>query len=145
MSYKSLGDLMDSIKTSGSTYKRPTPDEYEQIAIAAMTALEENGIDTFVLIKNDLVRDWWGKRKEAIRKAEETRVEKERMNRIREEALARLSDEEKIALGLTKPITKIKKRAVVEEDVGDYDKWDPNRSKEFFDFIERQEYHTLKK
>ena len=84
-------------------------DRLARIACKAMDALEENGIEDFLLLKDDEVRQWWQQHKEADRK-EKTRVaEKERRARVKAEALARLSDEEKELLGLAQPKKLVKK------------------------------------
>jgi hypothetical protein len=59
------------------------------------------------VLKNEEVRTWWEEHVRADR-AEKARIaEQERKDRVRAEALARLSDEEKELLGL-KPKLKIK-------------------------------------
>lgn len=82
-------------------------DKLARIACKAMTALEENGIEDFLLLKDDEVREWWQKHKEADRKEQARIAEIERRERVKAEALARLSDEEKELLGLAR-----KKRSV---------------------------------
>ena len=78
-------------------------DRLARIACKAMEALEENGIEDFLLLKDDEVRQWWQQHKEADRKEKARVAEKERRQRVKEEALARLSDEEKELLGLAQP------------------------------------------
>lgn len=73
-----------------------------RIACKAMTALEEMGKEDFLLLKDEEVREWWGKHKEADRKERARVAELERKERVKAEALARLSDEEKELLGLAK-------------------------------------------
>jgi hypothetical protein len=72
------------------------------IAHIAMQTLEENGIADFVLLKHDDIRDWWKERKlEILRRNAEVEA-RARKAEIKARALARLSDEEKEALGLKK-------------------------------------------
>lgn len=76
--------------------------EFEEFAKVAMRELTANKIDIFVLLKNDKLRDWWnGVLKEEL--AEQLKKEaEERRKQVKEDALAKLSDEEKEVLGLTK-------------------------------------------
>jgi len=53
-------------------------------------------------LKDDEVRTWWAAHKEADRKARETEELKKQHLKLRRSALKKLSDEEKIALGLKK-------------------------------------------
>lgn len=46
-------------------------DRLARIACKAMTALEKDGHADFLLLKDDEVRDWWLKHKEADRKRQE--------------------------------------------------------------------------
>ena len=78
-------------------------DMLARIACKAMTALEENELEDFLLLKDDEVRAWWLKHKEADRKEKARIAEQERRERIKADALNRLTDEEKEVLGLTKP------------------------------------------
>lgn len=75
-------------------------DKLARIACTAMTALEEMGKEDFVLLKNEEVRSWWEQHKiddAKERNREDADLEKKR---IREEALAKLSDAEKKVLGI---------------------------------------------
>ena len=72
------------------------------IAHIAMQTLEENGIADFVLLKHDDVRDWWKERKLEIERRNAEVEAKARKAELRARALARLTDEEKEALGLKK-------------------------------------------
>lgn len=85
-------------------------DKLARIACAALNELEENGIAEVLLLKNDELREWWAAHKEADRKERDRLAEIERKQRVKEEALARLSDEEKELLGLSKkkPASKFK-------------------------------------
>lgn len=92
-------------------------DRLARIACKAMDALEENGIEDFLLLKDDEVRQWWQQHKEADRKEKARIAEKERRERVKAEALARLSDEEKELLGLAQPKKSGAKKAL--KKVGD--------------------------
>jgi len=72
------------------------------IAHIAMQTLEENGIADFVLLKHDDVRDWWKERKLELLRQQATAEARARKAEIKARALARLTDEEKVALGLKK-------------------------------------------
>lgn len=75
-------------------------DRLARIACKAMTVLEEDGHADLLLIADDEVREWWGKHKEADAKARAEREERARVERIKKEALAKLSTEERRALGI---------------------------------------------
>ena len=83
-------------------------DKLARIACKAMTALEESEKEDFLLLKDDEVREWWQAHKEADRKEKARLAEKERRARVKAEALARLSDEEKELLGLAQPKKPVK-------------------------------------
>jgi len=75
---------------------------FESFAKEAMGALVEAGNADFVLLRNDKLRKWW---QEVVRKdlAEKARIEAiARKKALKEQGLAKLSDEEKEALGLTR-------------------------------------------
>jgi hypothetical protein len=75
-------------------------DMLARIACKALTELEKNEIEDLLLLKDDEVRTWWTKHKEDDRKEQARLAEIERKARVKAEALARLSDEEKELLGL---------------------------------------------
>ena len=77
-------------------------DKLARIACKAMTELVKSGYADFLVLKDDEVRDWWEKHQEADRKAREKEERKKQVAKTRREALKKLSDEEKIALGLKK-------------------------------------------
>ena len=77
-------------------------DMLARIACKAMTVLENNRIEDLLLLRDDEVREWWAKHKEADRKAREKEQRKQERIRLRRAALRKLSEEEKIALGLKK-------------------------------------------
>jgi hypothetical protein len=84
-------------------------DKLARIACKALTALEELEQEDFLILKDDEVREWWSAHKEADRKEQERIAEKERKERMREEALAKLSSEERELLGLA-PKAKVKSK-----------------------------------
>ena len=77
-------------------------DKLARIACKALQALEAMGKEDFLLLKDDEVRLWWAEHKEADRAAREAEEEKQRRKEAKERVLARLTDEEKILLGLKK-------------------------------------------
>lgn len=83
-----------------SSHYREQHDRLARIACKAMTALVKEGKADFLLLKDDEVREWWEKHLEADRKAKEEAAEKRRINKLKKEALAKLSDEEKKVLGI---------------------------------------------
>lgn len=90
-------------------------DKLARIACAAMDELIKHGKADFLVLKNDELREWWEQHQEDDRKERERRAEIERRKRIKEEALARLSDEEKELLGLA-PAKQLKKRKLSTRD-----------------------------
>lgn len=86
-------------------------DKLARIACAAMTELEKQGREDFLILKNEEVGTWWAAHKEADRKERERVAEQERRERVKREALDRLTDEEKELLGLKKPAAKRHKKA----------------------------------
>lgn len=89
-------------------------DKLARIACRAMEALEKDGRADFLLLEDDEVREWWTEHKEADRKERARVAEQQRREAVKQEALNKLSDEEKELLGLKKP--KVKKSAVVRKD-----------------------------
>lgn len=77
-------------------------DKLARIACKAMTELVKSGHADFLVLKDDEVREWWEKHQEADRKAQEAKAEKARRAKVKREALAKLSDEEKKILGIKK-------------------------------------------
>ena len=86
-------------------------DKLARIACRAMEALEKDGRADFLLLENDEVREWWTAHKEADRKERARVAELQRREAVKQEALNKLSDEEKELLGLKK--SKVKKTAPV--------------------------------
>ena len=87
-------------------------DMLARIACKAMTELENNKIEDLLLLRDDEVRTWWAAHKEADRLAREKEQRKQERIRLRRAALRKLSEEEKVALGLKKS-----KDKDIEEDV----------------------------
>jgi hypothetical protein len=85
-------------------------DKLARIACEALTELEKVGKADFLILKNDELREWWEAHKEADRKEQARIAEAERRERVRKEALSRLTDEEKELLGLKKPTVKKHKK-----------------------------------
>ena len=71
-----------------------------RVACRALTELEDNGIADMLLLRDDETREFWIKHKafDRARKAEE--AEKLRLEELKKAALAKLTDEEKAALGI---------------------------------------------
>lgn len=77
-------------------------DKLARIACKALGALEAMEKEDFLLLKDDEVRAWWTEHKEADRKAREAEERKQALKAAKARALAKLSDEEKVLLGLKK-------------------------------------------
>jgi hypothetical protein len=94
-------------------------DKLARIACRAMEELERNGIEDMLLLKDDETRDWWAKHKEADRKARAIIEERERRERVKQEALAKLSQEEKEVLGIaTKRHRKFTNDKLIDDLIG---------------------------
>ena len=81
-------------------------DRLARIACKAMEALEKDGRADFLLIGDDEVREWWTAHKEADRQERARVAELQRQEAVKQEALNKLSDEEKELLGLKKSRSK---------------------------------------
>ena len=77
-------------------------DKLARIACRALQALEDMGKEDFLLLKDDEVRVWWKAHKEADRQARAEAQAKQERKEAKERILARLTDDEKILLGLKK-------------------------------------------
>lgn len=77
-------------------------DKLARIACKAMEELVSQGKADFLILRDDEVREWWEQHQEADRKAKEAELEKRRRAKVRREALAKLSDEERKILGVKK-------------------------------------------
>jgi hypothetical protein len=71
-----------------------------RVACRALTELEDNGIADFLLLRDDETREFWEKHKEFDRKRKAEEAEKLRLEEVKKAALAKLTDEEKDALGI---------------------------------------------
>jgi hypothetical protein len=69
-------------------------DRLARIACAAMTALEAEGKEDFLLLQNDEVREWWDAHKIADEKARVERETKKKLAALRKAALAKLSPDD---------------------------------------------------
>lgn len=118
-------------------------DKLARIACAAMTELEKQGREDFLILKNEEVGTWWAKHKEADRKERERVAELERKKRVKEEALKRLTDEEKELLGLAPKVKKVHKKfenKVIDLDLESVQEW----AKEEYDDLIRYSENDLK-
>lgn len=77
-------------------------DKLARIACAAVEALVKDGREDFLMLSNDEVRKWWQEHQEADRAAREAEEAKRLRKEAKQRALDKLSDEEKILLGLKK-------------------------------------------
>ena len=78
-------------------------DRLARIACQAMQTLEDMGKADFLLLKDSEVREWWTAHKEADRKAQAAAAEKLRREELKRAALAKLTPEERAALGIKTP------------------------------------------
>lgn len=85
----------------GGFERTPAKSKFEKFAVEAMEELEKNSIADLLLLKNDKLREWWKSHKAAEAKKLAAKLEQERIARVREEALAKLSTEERKVLGIT--------------------------------------------
>jgi hypothetical protein len=75
-------------------------DRLARIACRAMEALTEAGQADFLLLKDDETREWWTAHQEADRRAREQAEAKLRREELKAAALAKLTQEEREALGI---------------------------------------------
>lgn len=75
-------------------------DKLARIACKALTELEKNEVEDMLLLGDDEVRTWWKKHKEDDAREQARLAEIERKERVKQEALAKLSDEERKLLGI---------------------------------------------
>lgn len=101
-----LKELMKDFETSSnndSSYGlKKQCDRLAGYAHVAIEALVADGRADFVFLKHDGMREWYHSRLAHIKKQEEAALARARKAEIKERALARLTDEEKEALGLKK-------------------------------------------
>ena len=89
----------DSPGYNDREWKKKT-DMLARIACKALTELEKDGRADFLLLKDEEVREWWTAHKEADAKAQAAREAKAQREQIRKDALAKLTKEERKALGV---------------------------------------------
>ena len=77
-------------------------DKLARIACKALGALEAMEKEDFLLLKDNEVREWWAEHKEADRRAREAEERKQALKAAKARAMAKLTDEDKILLGLKK-------------------------------------------
>lgn len=77
-------------------------DKLARIACKALGALEAMGKEDFLLLKDDEVRTWWQQHQEDDRRAQEAERIKQERKEAKARAMAKLTDEDKILLGLKK-------------------------------------------
>jgi hypothetical protein len=108
-SYDSSWDAHDSDRDKIRELKKQA-DMLARIACKALDELEKNKIEDMLLLRDDEVRVWWKKHKEDDAREQARQAEVERKKRIKEEALAKLSTEEREILGLASKATQTKKQ-----------------------------------
>lgn len=77
-------------------------DKLARIACKALNALEAMEKEDFLLLKDNEVREWWAQHKEADRQAREAEERKQSLKAAKARAMAKLTDEDKVLLGLKK-------------------------------------------
>ena len=110
-SYDSSWDQHDSDRDKIRELKKQA-DMLARIACKALAELEANEIEDMLLLRDDEVRVWWKKHKEDDAREKARVAELERRKRIKAEALAKLSSEERELLGLAPKAaqTKVRKK-----------------------------------
>jgi len=111
-SYDSSWDSGDDDRRKIRELKKQA-DMLARIACKALTELENNEIEDMLLLRDDEVRTWWKQHKEDDAREQARLAEVERKARIKEEALAKLSHEERELLGLGPKVTQPKIRKKV--------------------------------
>ena len=111
-SYDSSWDVGDDDRRKIRELKKQA-DMLARIACKALTELENNKIEDMLLLRDDEVRVWWKKHKEDDAREQARVLEAERKKRVKEEALAKLSSEERELLGLGPMATQTKNRAKI--------------------------------
>ena len=96
-----MKDFDTTMSQSDYTLKKQC-DRLAGYAHVAIQTLVDNGQADFVFLKHDGMREWYHDRLAHIKKQEEAAQAKLRKAEVKERALARLTDEEKEALGLKK-------------------------------------------
>lgn len=95
-------DYINSRSDANERRLKAQADKLARIACKAMEALVKDGRGDFLLLKDDEVRTWWQEHQRADAEAKAAAEEKLRRKRLKEEAMAKLSDDELIILGLKK-------------------------------------------
>lgn len=114
-------------------------DMLARIACKALTELEKNEVADLLILKDDEVATWWKKHKEDDAREAARLAEIERKKRVKEEALARLSDEEKELLGLATKKSLKRKSSGKGLLPDEYDKYDQVIEVEYRDWGEEIE------
>jgi hypothetical protein len=78
-------------------------DRLARIACKAMEALTRADQADFLLLKDDEVREWWIRHQEDDRRAQEKEAARLRREQVKQEALSKLTAEEREALGIKNP------------------------------------------
>ena len=95
-------DFETSMSNSSTSGLKKQCDRLANFAYIAMKHLEDNDMLDFVILKHDDLSAWYKKQKEELAKVELAKEAKLRKAEVRARALARLTDEEKAALGIKK-------------------------------------------
>ena len=95
-------DYVSSRSDANEKRLKARADKLARIACTAMQALEDMGKEDFVLLRDDEVREWWQAHQEADRAAREAEERKQAKAEAKARVLAKLTEEEKILLGLKK-------------------------------------------
>ena len=98
--------LMKDFETKSSSTSeyalRKQCDRLSAYAHVAIQALVDAGQEDFVFLKYDGMREWWQGRLEAVCQHEQSMLAKQQKLELRERALAKLTQEEREALGVRK-------------------------------------------
>lgn len=109
-SYDSSWDSGDDDRRKIRELKKQA-DMLARIACKALNELEKNEIEDVLLLRDDEVRTWWKKHKEDDAREQARVAEVERKKRVKEEALNKLSTEERELLGLApKAVPRVRKK-----------------------------------
>lgn len=76
------------------------------VARQAMVELVRNHRLEFLLLRDDKVSRWWGSVTQEARVSIDRKRERERIKRVKLAAIAKLTDAERLALGIRKPPAK---------------------------------------
>lgn len=95
-------DYVSSRSDANEKRLKAQADKLARIACKALQTLQDIGKEDFLLLKDDEVREWWQAHQEADRRAREAEELKQRKKEAKARAMAKLTDEDKILLGLKK-------------------------------------------